>query len=383
MSPHVYVTITMALLLAYCLLLTMLHIAKAFSPTPENPTVVLKRPIETPEVRIEGSLMSPQRRKVLISVCVHGNEQCGWLALEQLSQDGYFEHCLDDKGSCFWSKHPNIERLTLVLANPQATQENKRFIDSNLNRIFDVPHHEQGYEHSLLNDLKQHIQESDWYLDIHSTSAPTQPFAIPLDFHPESTCSLESQSVAECLPVTFVLEDILDSLEGTTMHWAGRDPDKIAVVVECGQHDAPDSVETAKACIKEFIRLASFFSDQTLKTQPPEPCEGAIVLTCHDCQPVHHGFRYVSGSTPDPFSYVANNELIAYDDVAGEIRCHFQEGAYLIMPTAHSIVGEEAWFWGRPKSQKDADALHGWGNKDATADGKIDDFPKAATASDR
>jgi hypothetical protein len=322
---------------------TMTTEAKAIIPSLETPTVVLKRPSYT------NSYSSRRRagRRVLITVCVHGNEQCGWLALQQLARTKYFND--------FWTNHPGIDSLTMVLANPEATRANRRFIDTNLNRIFGAVQEEDddtGYEYSLLKNLQNQIDLCDWYLDLHSTSAQTEPFAIPLD------SNAGSQSVAECIPVTFVLEDLLESLEGTTMHWARRDTKRIAVVVECGQHQCPTAVSTAKACIEEFIKLASFFSDKDL-IQPPEPSEQAIVLTCHDCQPVHHGFRYILADTPKPFSHVQYNELIAVDDVVGEIRCHFTEGAYLIMPTAHSIVGEEAWFWGRPKTQKDAASLHG------------------------
>lgn len=304
-------------------------------PSLDSPVVVLTPPPISSSPKGQG-------RRVLITVCVHGNEPCGWNALKQLSAEHYFN---DD----FWKSHPGISSLTMVLANPNATRENKRFVDANLNRLFDVEHEHQGYEHSLLETLQQNIDCSDWYMDLHSTSASSEPFCIAVE-------NTVSQSVAECMPVTFVLEDLLESLEGTTMHWACRNQGRVAIVVECGQHASPAAVAVAKECIQEFLHLASFPARSLQK--PPEPSTKSIVLTCHDCQPVHAGFKYVSDQVPRPFSHVHYNDLIAVDST-GEIRCHFPEGAFLIMPTAHSIVGEEAWFWGRPKTSQDASSLHG------------------------
>jgi len=39
------------------------------------------------------------------------------------------------------------------------------------------------------------------------------------------------------------------------------------------------------------------------------------------------------------------NELVACDN-AGEIRCPYKQGAFLIMPVGNPTLGEEAWLWG-------------------------------------
>jgi hypothetical protein len=60
------------------------------------------------------------------------------------------------------------------------------------------------------------------------------------------------------------------------------------------------------------------------------------------------GFRYVDDANVHAFKRVEHGELIAEDE-EGEIRCLLPGGAYLVMPTAHPVIGEEAWFWGEDK----------------------------------
>jgi len=55
---------------------------------------------------------------------------------------------------------------------------------------------------------------------------------------------------------------------------------------------------------------------------------------------------------PCAFEKVSCNEVLAEDDEVGQIKCTASSGAYIIMPTANPILGEEAWFWGEPLEGK-------------------------------
>ncbi|CAE8618339.1 unnamed protein product [Polarella glacialis] len=282
--------------------------------------------VESPVQRLRRPGANAQGgERVLITVGVHGNEQCGLVAVNQLAAEGFFEQ--------LWAEDSKLSELTLMIGNPGAVKANARFVDVNLNRIFvdeaKVRSGGDSYEESLTPALAEAIDQSTWYLDLHSTSAPTPCFCIP--------ASASSIAVSESLPVQYVLEELLCSLEGTTLHWASRDAGRVAVCVECGQHLEPESVDLAKSSIVQFLAEAAG------KVNPDRAAKH--VLSCRETQPVRAGFRYPEGQIPHAFQHVKHGELLALDD-EGEIRCPFRNGTYLIMPTAHSIVGEEAWFWG-------------------------------------
>src|SRR3989338_4101669 len=98
--------------------------------------------------------------KVAFVACVHGDEKIGEKAIEKL-------------------KNIRLAGGTLffVLANEKAAQENKRFTESDLNRVFPgnpEGDHEEKLAHQLLHELRQ----ADVVIDIHSTEADTEDFII-------------------------------------------------------------------------------------------------------------------------------------------------------------------------------------------------------------
>jgi hypothetical protein len=66
------------------------------------------------------------------------------------------------------------------------------------------------------------------------------------------------------------------------------------------------------------------------------------VLSCSEYEVVRKGFKYSKeGGPPTAFEKVEYDMLLAIDEEIGEIRCRNMEGAYIIMPTANPIIGEE------------------------------------------
>jgi len=279
--------------------------------------------------------------KKLITVCMHGDEVCGMIAINELIQDGYFE-------KAFFAGALATTRVTVLLANPRGVLANKRFIDVNLNRIFienrlrrkgSVTSPENPldqdeilrakYEVSRVQEIADEISDCDLYIDIHSTSAKSYPFALP-------STDPDSEALASSFNVDFVIEKLVKSVRGTSVGWACA-LNKQAVCFECGQHQDRKTVEVAKTLIRRFVT-----GEQ----------EGIAkeVLTCSCNVVIRKGFRYVN--LPQAFQKVQYNDLLAIDEEVGEIRCSNPKGAYIIMPTANPIPGEEAWFWGEVKESK-------------------------------
>jgi len=269
-----------------------------------------------------GCLDSKAVRNKLITVCIHGDEIAGLIAVNELIEEGFFEYGLSKK-----------ERVTIMIGNPEAVIQKKRFIDINLNRIFtsQFTHAnlqedmiKKGYELSRLNEIVAEIQKCDSFLDIHSTSAPTLPFAIVGP-------TPQSEKVGKSFPVKFVLHNVVRVIVGTSVEYA-HSLNKEAVCVECGQHNDRDTVEIAKETIRAFVTGVA-------DNSPKE------ILSVESSETLRRGFKFCKSCKA--FGRVKYHELIAHDDVVGDIRCPFVEGAFLIMPIANPVEGEEAWLWGR------------------------------------
>jgi len=279
------------------------------------------------------------KKTKVVTVGIHGDEIAPLYALNELFQTGFLsnnwtrDHCLMYPFTGSNTNHLLDERIVFILGNPKAVSMNRRFVDVNLNRIFkpSLMSMETGdlffketHEMSRIQEIAMAIEECDEFLDLHSTSSPSPPFAIPGD-------SSHSRELAISLSVDFVIENLAKVIEGTTIDYANR-LGKICCCVECGEHTNRKTIETAKELILQFIS-----GDRTPRAKE--------VISCSSSQCLCKGFKFARDI--HAFQRVDADELIATDDL-GEIRCPFRD-SYIIMPSSNHILGEEAWFWGVPK----------------------------------
>jgi succinylglutamate desuccinylase len=259
---------------------------------------------------------------ILITCCVHGNEQAGMVAVNELLDEGNLQRAINE------CKKPL--KLTILLGNPEAVRQNKRFLHHNLNRMIGEEHidHVDHYESNRAKLIAKMGKNSDRWLDVHTTSAPSPGYALPAE-------NSESEALASRLPIDIMIRKLVHRTisRGTTCDWALQHG-KTCVCVECGQEGQRETIETAKRVILAFIS-----DDDTSKTNKSQAC---YVST--EQVKVGKGFEYVR--RVKAFEAVEYQALIARDEEVGEIRCPFETGAIIIMPTANPIIGEEAWFWG-------------------------------------
>jgi len=98
---------------------------------------------------------------VVIMGSVHGDEKIGVHIIKLL------KHILP--------KQKILGEIYLVFGNPKAYQNNSRYIDCDLNRLFGSKQG-KGYEKQRALELKPILQKTDYLLDIHSTIKPSVPF---------------------------------------------------------------------------------------------------------------------------------------------------------------------------------------------------------------
>lgn len=273
--------------------------------------LMMKISPSTPLLNFQGKTHGPS---FLITVGIHGNETGGIHAVNSLIADGFFQDL-------------PIGNVSVLLANPTAFEQGKRFIEQNMNRCVCPEQYNRNDIHecdraSLIADM---ITKSDVYLDLHSTSARTPSFALPAD-------NRKSEKLAGKLPVDYVVKKLIHTTASrcTTIDWALKHG-KTAIAVECGQHND----NSTKKIAMDVIRSVILDSKAIQKPVTLESTKNVIV-----------GKEFRFARKFKAFSYVLHDDLVAFDD-SGEIRCPYPEGAYIIMPTAMPVEGEEAWFWGK------------------------------------
>ena len=139
------------------------------------------------------------------------------------------------------------------------------------------------------------------------------------------------------LPVGYVVKELVHTTQGkaTTIDWAVKH-NKMGICVECGQHDERQTVENAKLSIKRMIELMAGL-EPSFEITPP------IILNCFENEPVRKGFKFMK--EVKAFEFIDHGEIIARDDVVGNIVSKYKTGTYIVMPTKKPVLGEEAFFY--------------------------------------
>jgi len=174
---------------------------------------------------------------------VHGNEPYGRIALERLRNSLQNGNLSLKQG-----------RVTLLpCCNPQAAAQNMRFVDVNLNRMIGrdlVELHKDAYECDFAHQIMDVIDTADILIDLHSFTQTMPPCVMCID---------ESDAARALAKMTAITRIVCDSPfltrhgSQTTVHYA-RSMSKPAVLVECGSHNDPTTIEVAYDVILRVLQ---------------------------------------------------------------------------------------------------------------------------------
>ena len=190
---------------------------------------------------------------VLILGGIHGNEPVGVQAVEQLIKD--------------LEKQEITGTITLAIGNPQALEQDVRFVETDLNRLFgeEIEELKNKPESNLLLEEKRALElepllkEADYLLDLHSTNKASVPFIYTKD----TPKHLEIASL-------FGVEYIVSMQPELKSEMGGRCADNcvdrhggVGTTYESGWNKDANSTETVYNNTKKYLsHLGVCFTDQ-------------------------------------------------------------------------------------------------------------------------
>lgn len=208
-----------------------------------------------PQERVIGKIEQGESPVLVVIGGMHGNEHAGIQAIRNVLKS-ITEQQIPLKGTFYG-----------ILGNSQAVSDQKRFIDQDLNRIWDFDHYRQNgqqiYElkerKGLHQFLKQTVTQTNrlFVVDLHTTSSSSAPFFILGD-------TIRNRAFAKDLPVPKVLG--IEEQIGGTMSAYLNERGVVAINFEAGHHSDPDSIKRHEAAI--WIALVS--SGCLTEAQVPE-----------------------------------------------------------------------------------------------------------------
>lgn len=261
-------------------------------------------------------------KNILITGAVHGNESCGPMAIQQIMQNiqEWIVNILQ------WS-------VTFIpVCNPEWYIQQKRLIQENLARVFDVYAHPESYEQSLGNVIAPYIDSCDALLDIHSGNAENTLFVF------QDIDSQESSNLTNNLWFDLIIHGRPDMYPSD----GAKDPSSYAhkqwkpwIVIECGQHDDAEAVDVAYNAITNFMHQYGIIDQQWSKIASPKHVSMKKLVYMEK-----KGSFVKKWKNGDP---IQQWDVIATYDDTWEILMADLDG-YIILPKNFAHVGDE-WFY--------------------------------------
>ena len=181
----------------------------------------------------------------LIIGLVHGDEIVGKEAIHHLHQR------LQSESFCW--------KIFTLYANLEGHKQDKRFLDHDLNRSFGLVPQEESYEITRAQEIQRYFDDIsiDYMFDLHSTSSKSDPMIL-------CTSQKASLDLASKMPIRYVIQWLIDIVEGTSLIKYFQKNITLGMAFECGCHKDAPTIKTGKKIIDTIL---AFHQRQELPDQ--------------------------------------------------------------------------------------------------------------------
>lgn len=198
---------------------------------------------------------------------IHGNEPCGTVGINRVIEELRNGSLLLQKG-----------RVVFVpVCNPRAAAQNVRFTERNLNRSFYPKDVKTAYEDHLDPLLCALLDDADYFVDLHSLTAGGAtyvfvqgPVKADIDFASQLGLPVMVYGFGEAYSASGFVDDPMEK-QGTA-EYARLNGKCLSVLVECGQHDDPESGNVAYRSIRNALAAAGMTSGETMSGENVKLC---------------------------------------------------------------------------------------------------------------
>lgn len=286
---------------------------------------------------------------VIATGAIHGNEPSGARAILRL---------FETLGA---AAPPFRGRVLGLSGNLQALNRGERFLDRDLNRAW-RPERLAALAGARPEDLAGEDRElvelggeigaalearrgAAVFLDLHTTSSDSAPFAIVSDSRVNRRLAL-----ALGVPILLGLEE---SLEGTLLNWVNQ-LGHVAIGFEAGQHEAPESVARQEAALWLALVSCGCLAEADAERIAGLSVRRALLVEATRGLPATLELRHRHAIRPEDdfamnpgfknFFPIQKGAVVAHDR-GGDVRA--EEGGYLFMPL-YQKLGDDGYFLVRP-----------------------------------
>ena len=276
--------------------------------------------------------MSDNTKSIVISAGIHGDETAPMELVDNLVSDII-------SGSIRLT-----ERCLFILGHPEATNKHVRFLDENLNRLFDEKPHEKSIEHkiaevhkSTVRDFYESTQESQrWHLDLHCAIRRSKHYTFAVS--PKVTNSkTRHQALISFLQKAEVEAILLSNSPASTFSWfSGEHFAAQALTLELGK--VSPLGENDLTLISSFDRALRGLVSNQLESIEAKPLTTYRVT--QTIRRLHEDFGFNFSDEIENFTQFEHGQVLGHD--GDKLLFAKVEHEAVVFPNKNVAVGQRA-----------------------------------------
>ncbi|MBF9000175.1 succinylglutamate desuccinylase [Vibrio nitrifigilis] len=274
---------------------------------------------------------TPNTQHVVISAGVHGDETAPLELMEQWVNK-------IENGSLAVET-----RCLFIIAHPKATNRYSRFLDTNLNRLFDEKPQEPSLELAIADNLKIALSDffagtrvdARWHLDLHCAIRDSKHLSFAVS--PRSRHMTRSRKLVDFLQSAEIEALMLSNAPSSTFSWYSAEymqaqalTVELGTVAPLGQNDLTQFTAFSSAI------MAIIANDELPKTEH----QLTTYRVSRTIVRLHEDFRFLFDDNVKNFTSFMHGEVFGHD---GDKPLMAQnEGEAIVFPNRHVDIGQRA-----------------------------------------
>ncbi|MCG9582701.1 succinylglutamate desuccinylase [Vibrio tubiashii] len=275
--------------------------------------------------------LSEESKHIIISCGIHGDETAPMEIVDKI---------ITDIQTGF---QPVTERLLFINAHPEATNAHTRFIEMNLNRLFDDKEYEPSKELEIAKDLKRVVtefyqetpQDKRWHLDLHCAIRLSKHYSFVVS--PKVRHPVRSEALMEFVSSAHLEAVMFSNAPSSTFSWfSAENFGAQALTVELGRVAKIGENELDKLVAFD-LALRDLVSSSESEHLPRKPIMYRVSRTIVR---IHDDFDFLFDDNVENFTPFKHGEVFGHD--GDKPLMAKNEGEAIVFPNRHVAIGQRA-----------------------------------------
>ena len=275
--------------------------------------------------------LSPQSKHIFISCGVHGDETAPMELVDKI---------VTDIQSGF---QPVTERLLFIIAHPASTNAHTRFLDVNLNRLFDDKEHEPSLELDIAANLKSIVakfyqdteQAMRWHLDLHCAIRLSKHYTFVVS--PKTRHPVRSKELMDFVASGQLEAVMFSNAPSSTFSWfSAENFGAQALTLELGRVARIGENDLDKLVAFD-LAMRDLISASKAEHLPRQPVMYRVSRTIVR---LHEDFDFLFDDDVANFTSFKHGEVFGHD--GDKPLMAKNEGEAIVFPNRHVTIGQRA-----------------------------------------